>query len=78
MKRTPGRVEVGYPVEDDAVQEQGGRVDLHGAAEKTVEDPNVPGAQEPELTLNFFDYSPKAQRCHALLFMIISITSPFP
>lgn len=45
MKRTPGRVEVGYPVEDDAVQEQGGRVDLHGAAEKTVEDPNVPESQ---------------------------------
>lgn len=29
MKRTAGGVEVGHPVEDDAVQEQGRRVDLH-------------------------------------------------
>ena len=32
MKRTSGNIEVGYPMEDDAVQEQGGSVDLHRAA----------------------------------------------
>lgn len=49
MKRTSGSIEVGYPVEDDAVQEQGGSVDLHRAAQKTVEDPNVPDMEAQAL-----------------------------
>lgn len=49
MKRTPSGVEVGYPTEDDAVQEQGGSVDLHRATQKTVEDPNIPGITRSHL-----------------------------
>lgn len=49
MKRTSGSIEVGYPVEDDAVQEQGGSVDLHRAAQETVEDPNVPDVEAQEV-----------------------------
>lgn len=30
-------------MKDDAVQEQGRGVDLHGSTQETVEDPNVPG-----------------------------------
>lgn len=38
---TSGGIKVGYPMKDDAVQEQRRRVDLHGAAQEAVEDPNV-------------------------------------
>lgn len=41
MKPTSGSVHVGDPVEDDAVQEERGGVDLHGAAQQAVEDPHV-------------------------------------
>lgn len=55
MKQTSSSIEVGYPMEDDAVQEQGGSVDLHRAAEKTVEDPNIPDV-EAEVTLKGFNF----------------------
>lgn len=43
--RTSGSIQVGYAVKDDAVQEQRRRVDLHGAAQEAVEDPNVPAVK---------------------------------
>lgn len=42
MSLTSSGVEVRYPVKDDAVQEQGGGVDFHRSAQKTVEDPDIP------------------------------------
>lgn len=44
-RRTSGSIKVGYPVKDDAVQEQRRRIDLHGAAQEAVEDPNVPAVK---------------------------------
>lgn len=42
MSFTSSGIEVWDPVKDDAVQEQGRGIDLHGSAQKTVEDPNIP------------------------------------
>lgn len=42
LSLTSSGVEVGYPMKDDTVQEQGRGVDLHGPAQKAVEDPNIP------------------------------------
>lgn len=44
-RRTSGGIKVGYPMKDDAVQEQRRGVDLHGAAQEAVEDPNVPAVK---------------------------------
>lgn len=56
MKPTSGSVQVGDPVEDDAVQEEGGGVDLHGAAQKTVEDPHVADVEAQEVTIKALNY----------------------
>lgn len=56
MKPTAGCVQVGDPVEDDAVQEQGRCVDLHRAAEEAVEDPNVPDTEEQGVLEKVFNY----------------------
>lgn len=53
-RRTSGSIKVGDPVEDDAVQEQRRRVDLHGAAQEAVEDPNVPASQSRKTGVNHF------------------------
>lgn len=42
---TSGGIEVGYPMKDDAMQEQWGRIDLHGAAQEAVQDPDVPAVK---------------------------------
>lgn len=41
-------------MEDDAVQEQRRRVDLHGAAQEAVEDPNVPARPSRQTGVSHF------------------------